>query len=371
MASTSRRPVVAVVFGGRSSEHGISCVTAGGVLSAIDRDRFDVLPIGITSSGRWVRVPDDVEALRIDAGRAPSVPEGGDEVVLPASADPADRHLRVLRDGAVIETLPFDVVLPLLHGPYGEDGTIQGALELLDVPYVGCGVLGSAAAQDKTFTKQVLAAAGLPVADGFGVRLDELRRDPDGVRDRAAALGLPLFVKPARAGSSLGVVKVDDLADLPAAFEEAGAADPKIVVERGLVGRELECAVLQGREGGAPRASMPGEVIAEGVDFYDYETKYFGKGHVEIEVPADVTPAQAEEVRAAARTAFRALDLEGLARVDVFLTADGVVVNEVNTMPGMTPFSMFPVLCAHLGMDYRAMVSELIDLALERPTGLR
>lgn len=371
MDSASRRPTVAVVFGGRSPEHGISCVTAGGVLGSIDRDRFDVVPVGITASGRWLLVDDDPEALRIVDGRAPAVPETGDEVLLPPSADPAERALRVLRDGRVDREIGVDVVLPLLHGSYGEDGTLQGALELLDLPYVGPGVLGSAAAQDKTFTKQVLAAAGLHVAVGFGVRHADFRRDPHPVRDRAAALGAPLFVKPARAGSSIGVVKVDDLADLDAAVAEAASADPKIVIEGAQRGRELEVAVLQGRHGGPERVSAPGEVIATGVDFYDYETKYFGKGHVENQVPAAVTEAEAEEIRSVARTAFRALDLEGLARIDVFLTDDGVVVNEVNTMPGLTPFSMFPILCDHMGLDYATMVSELLDLALERPVGLR
>lgn len=367
---------VALLFGGRSGEHGISCVTAGGFLAAIDRTRYDVVAVGITREGRYVVASTDPSDWVIRDGRAPEVPAEGIEVLLPAGVHrPGTRSLlRQVRDGRVEPFAEIDIVLPLLHGPYGEDGTVQGLLDLLDVPYAGSGVLASATCMDKTATKAALAAAGIASAPGVTLHEDEWATAPEEVaRTISRTLELPWFVKPARAGSSLGVSRVEDPAQLEAALRTAFAVDPKILVEQGVVGREVECGVLEGAPGQEPRTTFPGEVkVGDDLDFYDYESKYFGKGTIEIEVPADLPAAWTEEVRAVAARSFRALGLEGLARVDVFVTPDGaVVVNEVNTMPGFTPFSMFPVLWANMGLAYPDLIAELIELGRARRVGLR
>ncbi|MDK8802995.1 D-alanine--D-alanine ligase family protein [Dermabacter hominis] len=363
---------IALIFGGRSSEHGISCVTAGGILRQIDRSRFDVVPIGVTSDGRFVEVTGDPEHWQITNGLAPHVPDSGDEIILQQSRLGQGKvELRVVRDGGRIEHLAhIDAVFPLLHGPYGEDGTIQGLFELWDVPYVGSGVLASAASMDKDFTKRILEGAGLNVARGVVVRASEPRA---AVRERASSLTYPLFVKPARAGSSFGVTKVDAPEQLDAALDEAFLFDPKVLIEQGIEGREVECGVLQGENGQAPRTSLPGEVvIGEDLAFYDYESKYFGKGTVTIDIPAAIPEQYVAAVREVAARAFEALELEGLARVDVFVTGAGeVIVNEVNTMPGFTQISMFPVLWENMGISYADLISRLIDNTLERGVGLR
>lgn len=357
---------VAVVFGGRSGEHSVSCATAAGVLREIDRDRFDVVPVGITRSGRWVPVPDDPSLL--EGGRA-EVPDTGATVVLPADGG-GEARLTVLGPEPA-DLGRVDVVLPLLHGPFGEDGTIQGLLEMVDVHYVGSGVLASAVGMDKHFMKVALAAAGLAVGPYVVITPARWERDRDAVLAEVSQLTLPVFVKPARAGSSLGISRVERMADLEAAVAAAREHDPKVLVEQGLPGREIECGVLQGRGGAVPRTAPPGEVVMHTDDFYDFETKYHSTGDFHMECPADVDPAVAAEVRALAVRAFEALGCEGLARVDFFVDGGHAVVNEVNTMPGFTPFSMFPVVWAGAGMSYRDLVTELIDLALERPTGLR
>ena len=367
---------IALLFGGRSSEHGISCVTAGGILSAIDRDRYDVVAVGITRDGKMVLTSDDPAAWTIMNGTAPEVPDDGPEVLLPYGVSAAGNRpiLRVVRDGRVEDLAPIDAVLPLLHGPYGEDGTLQGALEMLDVPYVGSGVLASAQGMDKISTKATLAAAGLEVAQGVHTHRDRWERD------RAALLATvretlpaPWFVKPSRAGSSMGVTRVTEADAVEDAVLAAFAHDPRILIEAGVAGREVECGVLQGREGAPPRTTIPGEVrLGEDLEFYDYGSKYFGQGTVHIDVPAQLTDQQAEQVRAVAARAFTALGLEGLGRIDVFVTDDDrVIVNEVNTMPGFTPYSMFPVLWENMGMSYRDLITELIELAVSRPHGLR
>ena len=353
------RTRLVLVFGGRSTEHAISCVSAGSVLAALDRDRYDVTAVGITPQGRWVLAPDDPVRLAIVERELPSV-DGGPGVVLPG--DPTAGGLVPLEDaaGALGDV---DVVFPLLHGPYGEDGTVQGLLELAGVPYVGSGVLASAAAMDKAVAKVLLRDAGLRVADAVVLRRGD---STDGV----AALGLPVFVKPARGGSSIGISRVDDLADLAAALEVAWAADPKALVERGVAGREVECGVLDGPAG--PEASVPAEVrLAAGRAFYDFEAKYLPAA-TELDVPADLPADVTARLRAAALTAYRALDCAGLARVDFFVQPDGgLVVNEVNTMPGFTPTSMFPLMWAASGLDYPALVDRLVQSALRRGTGLR
>ncbi|HET8614153.1 MAG TPA: D-alanine--D-alanine ligase family protein [Actinomycetales bacterium] len=368
---SGRRPRVAVVFGGRSSEHAVSCMTAAGVLRAIDRDRYDVVPVGIATDGRWVLAADDPAALEARGAALPEVDGSRPGVLVPTSTD--DRGFLVLHPGEVPATLgDVDVVLPLLHGPFGEDGTLQGLLELGDVPYVGSGVLASAASMDKHYMKVLLSGHGLPVGPYAVITPREWRTDPEAVMERLAPLGYPLFVKPARAGSSMGITKVDERSGLRPAIDEARRHDPKVVVEAAVVGRELECGVLQDLDG-TPRASEVGEIeVLSGHAFYDFEAKYLDSDHVRLTCPADITAEVRAQVQDVAVRAFDVMGCEGLARVDVFLTTDGqVVVNEINTMPGFTPHSMYPRMWAASGVDYPALVDRLLQLALNRPTGLR
>lgn len=370
----SRKPRVAVVFGGRSSEHAVSCATAAGVLRAIDRDAYDVVPVGITRQGAWVLAEDDPERLALTADQTPEVTETGTEVILPTKV--GDASLSVHRPGEALEALgAVDVVFPLLHGPYGEDGTLQGMLELSDIRYVGSGVLASAAGMDKHYMKVVFAGAGLPVGPYTVITDAQWRRDKAAAMDAASALSFPVFVKPCRAGSSMGVAKVDDPEGLEAAIEAAREHDLKVIVEAGIVGREIECAVLQGRGLDAPRTSMPGEIVVEsghGHDFYDFEAKYLDESSVVLSCPAELPQGATDEVRRLAGAAFESLACEGLARVDCFVTEGGsVVINEINTMPGFTPTSMYPRMWEESGISYPELVDELIQLALERPVGLR
>jgi D-alanine-D-alanine ligase len=364
------RPRVAVVFGGRSTEHAISCVSAGSVLAAIDREAYDVIPVGITPSGRWVLAADEPDKLAITGGRLPTVDDAGSSVVF--AGDPTSRQLTVHEPGHVPQTLgEVDVVLPLLHGPYGEDGTLQGLLELAGVPYVGSGVFASAAAMDKGHMKAFLAAHGLPTGPHVVVRRQEWDGDRDAVRRSVDSLGYPVFVKPCRAGSSVGITKVSSADQLDAAVEEARRHDPRVIVEAAIAGREIECGVLEGVDGGAPDVSVAGEILVDADhDFYDFEAKYLGGAA--LAVPADLPPGIEDEMRRLAVASFEALSCEGLARVDFFLTPDGrLLVNEVNTMPGFTPSSMFPQVWAASGLDYPALVNRLLQTALRRPAGLR
>jgi D-alanine-D-alanine ligase len=345
---------VAVIFGGRSSEHAISCVTAGSVLGALDPERYDVVPIGITLEGRWVL--SDSRALQMRGRELPAVSSSGTSVVLPG--DPT---------ALPAELAQVDVVFPLLHGPYGEDGTIQGLLELAGVPYVGSGVFASAAAMDKHQMKRLLREAGLSVAPYVVVRAG--RPIPAEVED----LGRPVFVKPARGGSSIGISKVTDRAGLEAALDEAHQHDPKALVEAAVIGREIECGVLAGVDGSPPEASLPAEIrVAPGAEFYDFEAKYMPDSGTEFDIPPKLAEETIEAIRAAAIDAFVALDCEGLARVDFFVSDGGeLIVNEVNTMPGFTPVSMYPQMWAATGVDYPTLVGRLIDDAVRRGTGLR
>jgi D-alanine-D-alanine ligase len=318
-----------------------------------------------------VLAADDPAALEAHGADLPSVDASGPGVLVPTST--SDRALVTLRPGEVPSTLgDVDVVFPLLHGPFGEDGTIQGLLELGDVPYVGSGVLASAAGMDKHYMKVLLAGHGLPVGPYAVVTDRQWRADADAALATLEPLGLPLFVKPARAGSSIGITRVDDRADLRAAVEEARRHDPKVVVEAGISGRELECGVLQDLDG-TPRASELGEIeVVSGHAFYDFEAKYVAEADVRLSCPADVPAPVRERVQELAVRSFEVMGCEGLARVDVFLTDDGdVVVNEINTMPGFTPHSMYPRMWAASGLDYPALVDRLLQLALRRPTGLR
>ncbi|MDY0912378.1 D-alanine--D-alanine ligase family protein [Rathayibacter festucae] len=362
---------VAVLFGGRSSEHSISCATAAGVLRAIDRDRFDVIPVGITADGAFVLEEDRPEKFALDANALSRVEDNGTRVRWPESA--LSRELTVTAaDGSVRSLGDLDVVLPILHGPWGEDGTVQGMLELVGLPYVGSGVLASALGMDKHFTKTVFRAAGIAVAPWYTVTEAEWRDDPSDAAAALDELGLPAFVKPARAGSSVGVSRVDERSQLDAALEEAFAHDSRVLIESAIVGREVEIGVLGGRHGATARASVAGEVVVSGGGFYDFEAKYLGMKGVELVCPADLTEDELAEMRALAVSAFTAIGAEGLARVDFFLTADGFVINEINTMPGFTPISMFPRMWGASGVDYPDLISELLDLALERvPAAVR
>jgi D-alanine-D-alanine ligase len=359
------------VFGGRSSEHAVSCSTAASVLSAIDRDAYDVIPVGITKDGRWVTVADDPEPLRLAPGHIPQV-EGGLAVLVPLGT--ADRHLTVLEPGHPPRVLgEVDVVFPLLHGPFGEDGTVQGMLDLADIRYVGSGVTASAVMMDKHYMKVVFAAAGLPIGPYVAITDKEWQRDADRAMSKVDALGMPVFVKPARAGSSQGITKVRAKGELRAAIEAAREHDPKVVVEAAIVGREIECGVLEGRGTAPTRTSEVGEIeVVSGHDFYDFEAKYLAEADVRLSCPADVPPYISRTIRDMAAAAFDAAGCEGLARADFFYTADGqVLLNEVNTMPGFTPHSMYPRMWAATGVSYPELIDELVTLALERRTGLR
>jgi D-alanine-D-alanine ligase len=371
--SATRRPRVAVVFGGRSGEHAISCVTAAGVLRAIDRTAYDVIPIGITRAGRWVLASDDPARWELTGGVLPEVgADDGPQVVVPLESGVGE--LTVLEPAQVPRTLgEVDVVLPLLHGPFGEDGTLQGLLELGDVRYVGSGVLASAISMDKHYMKLVLEAEGLPVGPHFVVTERQWLRDRDQAYQDAEEFGWPVFVKPARAGSSLGIAKVKGPADLEAAVEAARKHDPKIVIEAMISGREIECAVLESPNGGPPATSLPGEiVVVRGHDFYDFDAKYLDESAVDLVCPADLPDEVTHRVRELAARTFEVLGCEGLARVDFFVQGDGaVIVNEINTMPGFTPVSMYPRMWQQTGLSYPELVDRLLKLALARPTGLR
>ncbi|CAM3526990.1 D-alanine--D-alanine ligase family protein [Micrococcus luteus] len=370
-AAAGARPRVLLLFGGRSSEHPISCVTAAGVLHAADRQRWDVVPVGVARSGLWSHDELDVASFRLGGGALPEVPE-----------PEAPVSLRALPDGTVELTAadgsslgPVDVVFPLLHGPWGEDGTLQGMFESLGLPYVGCGVLASAVGMDKHFMKVAFQAAGLEVGPWETITARDWARDPEAALARAGALAYPLFVKPARAGSSFGITRVTEPAGLRAAVEEARRFDPKVVVEAGIVGREIECAVLDGHGAAAPRASLPGEIVVahdEGeTQFYDFESKYQDTGSTQLSCPAELPEEEIERLRALAIRAFEAVDGSGLGRCDFFFTPDGRwVVNEINTMPGFTPISMYPAMWERTGLSYDDLISELLDLALERGVGL-
>ncbi len=357
---------VVLLFGGRSSEHEISCVTAAGVLRSIDRTRFDVIPVGITKSGATVLLDEQqLDGYRLEAGALPEVVENGTRVLWPASAE--TRTLTVIDQNGGLRSLGrVDVVMPMLHGTFGEDGTVQGMLDLVDLPYVGSGVLGSALCMDKHAVKTVLADAGIAVAPWHMLTRDQLDRDPSLVDRLDEGLTYPLFVKPNRAGSSVGVSRVTEPAGLAAALEVAFAEDRVVLVESGISGREVEIGVLEGREGATPRTSaVIGEIVFTGREFYDYEAKYLGAAGIELALPAEVTAAEFAAIRDAARLAFEVTQCAGLARIDFFLTEHGPVLNEINTLPGFTPISMYPRLWQESGMGYTQLITELIELALE------
>ena len=354
-----RRRVV-VLFGGRSAEHEISVLSARSVIDALDRARYDVIPVGVTKLGRWQLMPSGPPGLPADVSALPGVDgSSGEEVAL--DQEPGAPAL-VAPDGARTE---IDVVFPVMHGPFGEDGSVQGFLEMAGVPYVGAGVLASAVGMDKAVQKVLFAAAGIPVVDHEVVHERAWEEDPEGVQARAEHLGFPLFAKPAGLGSSVGITKVLGPQELRPALEQALAYGRKALLERAVeAAREIECAVLGNDD---PVASVAGEIVPRGHDFYDYEAKYLDERGAELVVPAALPAETLEEVQRLSIAAFRAIDCSGMARVDLFLTAEGrLLLNEVNTIPGFTSISMYPRLWEASGVSYPDLVDRLIDLAVER-----
>jgi D-alanine-D-alanine ligase len=350
---------VAVLFGGRSAEHEVSCISARFVIDALDPERTEVVPIGIGRDGRWHRLSGP-PALPGETGRMPEVTDGSGTAV-ELAAEAGSQEL-VAADGS---REPIDVVFPVLHGPFGEDGTVQGLLELAGVPYVGAGVLGSAIGMDKDVQKRLFMQAGLPVGPFETIFEKEWEDDPESAEASAEALGYPLFTKPATLGSSVGISRVSAPAELAASLEEAFRYARHALVEKAAEGaREIECAVLGNDE---PVASVAGEIVPEGHEFYDYEAKYLDEHGAQLLVPADLKPEVLEEVQRLAVAAFRTVRCAGMARVDFFLLGeDELWLNEVNTIPGFTSISMFPRLWEASGLPYGELVQRLLDLAFER-----
>ena len=348
---------VAIICGGRSSEHEISCISAGGVRDAIDRELYDPILIGITKSGEWVLIPDECH-LRIIEGILPTVPADAQRI----NAEVGGFFLNG-------KNLGIDIVFPLLHGPYGEDGTIQGFLEMANAAYVGSGVLASAVAMDKSFAKPIFESHGISVAPGIIITEAQWLENKVDLTTKVEALGYPVFVKPARGGSSRGTTKVNSTSQLAFALSEAHSFDPKALIEKAIVGAEIECAVLE--IAGTPRASVVGRIIIdERFEFYDFEAKYLD-GTTTIELPAAIDDEISREIQAKAVQAFSALGCSGLARVDFFLTHNNeVIINELNTMPGFTSTSVFPKMWAASGIDYRTVISHLLATAQQRSNGV-
>ena len=364
---------VGILFGGRSGEHEVSLLSAASILKAIDRRRFDVVPIGITKDGRWLAAGDAHALLENSTGSEARRLRAGDPEVTPGA--------KLLHEGIPTLLAPepgaqgpagkgLDVVFPVLHGTFGEDGTIQGLFELAGIPYVGSGVLGSAAGMDKDVMKRLFAQSGLPIVKHVTILRADWEKSPrKAVAQIEAALKYPVFVKPANLGSSVGISKAHDRKELGPALDEAAKYDRKLVIEQGVGGqkqkaRELEVAVL-GND--APQASVVGEIIP-GKEFYDYEAKYLSEGSVPV-IPAKLTRAEAKQIREMAVAAFRACDLSGLARVDFLMEPAGkrrIYINEVNTLPGFTQISMYPKLWEATGIGYTDLITRLIELAMER-----
>ena len=382
--SEQRKIRVAVIFGGRGPEHAVSCMGGGNMLGAIDRDKYEVIPVGITRDGRWVLAADEPGKLKITGGELPSVEavaEPGSQVV-----PWADRRPVTASAPAQIPHLlgEVDVVLPILHGPFGEDGTIQGLLEMAAVPYAGAGVLASAVGMDKEYMKIVFQARGLPVgphvvvrerdwppeaADSASGAADHERKR---VLDAITELGWPLFVKPARGGSSIGTSKATDLTELQASIDNARSYDPKVIVEAAIEGSEVECGVIEGVDGGPPDVSLPGLLqIGGGEEFFDFEAKYLDDANGMV-IPAPIPAEHQQEIRRMAALAFDAVSCEGLARVDFFYTPDGqILINEINTIPGLSPTSYFPKLWAASGLALPQLIDRVLETALSKRPGLR
>jgi D-alanine-D-alanine ligase len=373
--SEQRKIRVAVVFGGRGPEHAVSCMGGGNMLASIDRDKYEVVPVGITLDGNWVLAADDPARLAAAGGELPTVAavaQPGTQVVPWASP----MALEATAPGDIPHLLSeVDVVLPVLHGPFGEDGTIQGLLEMAGIKYVGSGVLASALSMDKAYMKMIFKASGLPVGPYVVVReRDWPATDPEGkpVQDAIAELGWPLFVKPARGGSSIGTSKATDPDGLARAIGLARRYDPKVLVEAAVAGREIECSVLEGRDGGPPDTSLPGQLLIDGgEEFWDFEAKYLDTASG-MAIPAQIPQADIEEIRRLAAEAFTAVSAEGFARVDFFYTPDGqILLNEINTIPGLSPASYFQKMWEASGVPFGEVIDRLLSSALSKRTGLR
>ncbi|MGH7356901.1 MAG: D-alanine--D-alanine ligase family protein [Candidatus Rokuibacteriota bacterium] len=363
---------VGVIFGGRSGEHEVSLASGASVIAALRQRSHDVVPIGIARDGRWLVGGDPLRALA-DAARGTLPTDDTTGSVKKALADRAEDAAQTGAQTALVRSEPagglpaelrhaLDVVVVMLHGPYGEDGTIQGLLELADLPYVGAGVLASAVGMDKATMKAVFRAHSLPVVEHLVVLRREWRAHPEAVCTRVAeTVGFPCFVKPSNLGSSVGISKVRSAGELGAALDEAARHDRKLLVERAVAGREIEVSVL-GND--APIASLPGEIVYEG-EWYDYATKYT-EGQARVVCPAALPAAATERIRALALEAFRAIDCAGMARVDFFLEGDRVLVNEINTIPGFTAMSGYAKMWEASGLAYPDLIQRLLDLALER-----
>ncbi|HEX2034554.1 MAG TPA: D-alanine--D-alanine ligase family protein [Chloroflexota bacterium] len=361
----TRKLRVGVIFGGRSGEHDVSLMSANGIVNAIDKEKYEVVLIGITRSGKWLP-PGQATALL--TGDAEAVPPAAQEWSGTALVADPQAGAMVTLDGAggkreAAQLQSFDVVFPVLHGPYGEDGTVQGFLELANIPYVGAGVLGSALGMDKVKMKELLRYHGLPVADWVWFRRWQWREERETVLRHGSGFGFPCFVKPANLGSSVGVSKAHGPEELPQAIEEALRHDEKVMVERAIDARELEVAVLGNHR---PEASVPGEIIPSN-EFYDYSAKYLD-GRSELLIPAPLPPDVTARIRELAVKAFVVLECFGLARVDFFLErhTNQLFVNEINTLPGFTPISMYPKLWEASGLSYRQLIDRLLQLAIER-----
>lgn len=366
------RTRVALIFGGVSSEHDVSCLTAGGVTRAIDTERFEVVGIGITPSGRWVQVDaDEMRVMEVVDGRLPRLDEDRPMAMLLPRGGVG--RVATLDGDRLVDAHDFDVAFALLHGPFGEDGSIQGMFEILGIRYVGAGVAASAIGMDKDLMKRSLEGAGLPVGPWVTVTKSAWARHRAELLTKIEELDFPVYVKPARGGSSMGISRVESLDGLDAALTHAHEHDPKALVEQGFVGaREIEVAVL-GTTDGPPRVSLAGEIRMHTPDaFYDFEAKYTPDNQVSLDMPAHLPDDLLRRVQRVGARTFTAMDVEGLARVDLFVTPDDAVyVNELNTMPGFTRLSMYPSLWEATGISYADLIAELITLALERPTGLR
>lgn len=355
MSLTTKPIKIAIIYGGRSSEHSVSCISAGAIMSHLDPEKYELYPIGITQQGTWTVGESDPEKLRSTDGVMPTVTLTK-EVSL--AADPARRGQFRFADGS--EHVTVDVIFPVLHGLYGEDGTIQGLFELSGVPYVGTGVLSSACGMDKEYTKKLLAAEGLPVGKEVILRGEETLTQAD-----CQLLGLPVYVKPARGGSSIGISRVTRWEDMDAALREARQYDTKVIVESEIIGDEVECGVLEYPDGTVV-ASVPAQLVNTSVGhegFYGFDAKYVD-GDVSAMIPAPLDDAATRLIQSLAREAFQALQCSGLARVDFFVTPAGPVLNEVNTMPGFTPISMYPQVFAASGVPYAELLDALIARAL-------
>ena len=355
MSLTTKPIKIAIIYGGRSSEHSVSCISAGAIMSHLDPEKYELYPIGITQQGTWTVGESDPEKLRSTNGVMPTVTLTK-EVSL--AVDPARRGQFRFADGS--EHVTVDVIFPVLHGLYGEDGTIQGLFELSGVPYVGTGVLSSACGMDKEYTKKLLAAEGLPVGKEVVLRGEETLTQAD-----CQLLGLPVYVKPARGGSSIGISRVTRWEDMDAALREARQYDTKVIVESEIIGDEVECGVLEYPDGTVV-ASVPAQLVNTSVGhegFYGFDAKYVD-GDVSAMIPAPLDDAATRLIQSLAREAFQALQCSGLARVDFFVTPAGPVLNEVNTMPGFTPISMYPQVFAASGVPYAELLDALIARAL-------